>query len=158
MSFIAPHRVRRLALLAGTVVWCGAADPPPASQMPPQPQTAVAPAPAKVTQVRKAGAESLLGQPVMDANGDVFGNVVDVLIDTDGTPHAAVVEFTGFFGIGNRRVAVDWKALHFTVQQDHIAIHIPLDPAKLEAMPEYTQEAPSVPVATPTAPAPAKPH
>ncbi len=114
--------------------------------------TAAAPAPpTPVKQVRKAAAEGLLGQAVTDAKGDVFGHVVDVLIDADGRPRAAVVEFTGFFGIGNRHIAVAWDSLHFAVEQDHIAITVPLDAAKLTAMPEYRQEAASVPVATPAA-------
>jgi hypothetical protein len=99
---------------------------------------------AKVEQVGKARAEGLLGQPVTDAHGDVFGNVTDVLIDADGTPHAAVIQFTGFFGIGARRVAVSWKSLKFSIVQDRIAIRIPLDPATLKAMPDYTDAAASV--------------
>ncbi len=102
-------------------------------------------------QVRKARAESLFGQKVTDAKGDVFGQVVDVLIDADGTPHAAVIETSGFFGIGNREIAVAWKALIFSVQNDQIAISVKLDPDRLKAMPEYKSEAPSVPVATPAA-------
>ncbi len=132
------------ALFLLAFVCCAAAAPPP-------------PPPTQVKQVRKAAAEGLLGQEVTDAKGDVFGHVVDVLIDADGTPRAAVVEFTGFFGIGNRRIAVAWTSLHFQVEQDHIAITVPLDAARLTAMPEYTQEAASVPVATPAA-APPKPH
>jgi sporulation protein YlmC with PRC-barrel domain len=123
----------------------GAADPPPAP-------------PAKVEQVRKAHAESLLGQPITNTTGDIIGHVVDVLIDDSGNPHAAVIEFTGFFGIGDRRVAVAWDALDFSVQGDHIAISTRLDAAKLKAMPEYKVEATSVPVATPAAKLPPKPH
>ena len=109
-------------------------------------------------QVKKAHAESLLGQPVLNTTGDIFGHVVDVLIDDSGKPHAAVIEFTGFFGIGDRRVAVAWDALDFSVQGDHIAISTRLDAAKLKAMPEYTVEANSVPVATPSTALPPKPH
>jgi hypothetical protein len=123
---------------------CAAASPPE-------------PPPAKVEQVRKARAEPLLGQPVTDGKGDVVGNIVDVLVDPAGTPQAAVIEFSGFFGLGNRRVAVDWKALAFTVDQDRIVIRLHLDADKIKAMPEYTPEASSVPVATPTAAAP-RPH
>jgi hypothetical protein len=115
------------------------------------------PAPAKVEQVRKAHAEPLLGQSVTDGKGDVVGTIVDVLIDPSGTPQAAVLEFSGFFGLGNRRVAVDWKALDFSVDQDRIVIRLHLDADKIKAMPEYKPEAASVPVATPTAAA-AKPH
>jgi len=140
-----PQRVlgRALAFLAFFLV--AAAPSPPAT-------------PTKVEQVRKTVAESLLGQSVTDPKGDLFGHVVDVLIDADGTPHAAVIESSGFFGIGNRETAVDWKALSFAVQQDHIAISVRLDPDKLKLMPEYKPEAPSVPVATEAPPAPAKPH
>lgn len=163
-------------LVICTVSPIAAQEKPPPSPTPPPTQSPApdaakpatppaapikAPTPAKIEQVRKTGAEGLLGQPVMDAAGDVFGNIVDVLIDADGTPHAAVIELTGFFGIGNRRVAVAWKALQFKTEQDHIAIHAPLDIPQLKAMPEYTQEAVSVPVATPAppaAPVPAKPH
>jgi sporulation protein YlmC with PRC-barrel domain len=113
---------------------------------------------AKVEQVRKAHAESLLGQPITNTTGDIIGHVVDVLIDDSGKPHAAVIEFTGFFGIGDRRVAVAWDALDFSVQGDHIAISTRLDAARLKAMPEYKVEANSVPVATPSAKLPPKPH
>jgi sporulation protein YlmC with PRC-barrel domain len=116
---------------------------------PPTPAAPPAKIEAKVERVRKARAESLLGQPVTDAKGDVFGHVVDVLIDADGAPHAAVIESSGFFGIGNRDMAVDWKALTFSVHEDHIAISVGLDPDQLKAIPEYKSEAPSVPVATP---------
>ena len=132
---------RRLALL----LLCGAADTP-------QKPAPVATMAARLEQMGKARAEGLLGQPVTDAKGDVFGNVVDVLIDADGTPHAAVIEFTGFLGIGARQVAVDWKVLAFSVQGDHIAIRVPLDPDKLKATPDYKRGAQSVPVATRAAP------
>src|ERR1700734_107130 len=68
-----PQRVQGRAR-AFLIVFLSAAAPPPST-------------PAKVEQVRKAVAESLLGQPVTDVKGDLFGRVVDVLIDADGTPH-----------------------------------------------------------------------
>jgi sporulation protein YlmC with PRC-barrel domain len=140
-------------LLAGG--WLLAAAAPSPSSVPAS--SPVPPAPAHVEHLGKARAESLLGQPVTNAKAETIGHVVDVLIDDTGAPHAAVVEFTGFFGIGDRRVAVDWKALKFQVQQDHIAISTNLDEAALKTMPEYKPAATTVPVATP-APAPqAKP-
>jgi len=159
--------VQRMALAFVAVSQSSAAAPAtPAAALVATPVKGDARVEAKVEQVRKARAESLLGQPVTDAMGDVFGHVVDVLIDQDGTPHAAVIESSGFFGIGNREMAVDWKALTFSVQQDRIAISVRLDPDKLRAMPEYKSEAPSVPVATqaapatraPIPPAPPRPH
>lgn len=105
---------------------------------------------AKVQQVRKARAEGLLGQPVTGGKGEVVGHIVDVLIDQNGQPSAAVVEFAGFFGLGNRQVAVDWKALAFAIAQDRIVIHLDIDANQIKAMPEYTPSAISVPVATPS--------
>ncbi|HTZ70911.1 MAG TPA: PRC-barrel domain-containing protein [Acetobacteraceae bacterium] len=117
---------------------------PPESMAKPTPA-----APAKVNEVQRTFAEGLLGQPVLDSKGDTVGHIVDVLISADGTPHAAVMEFTGFFGIGNRRVAVAWDTLKFAAEQDHIVIKETLDPDQLAKMPEYAPEAKSVPVATP---------
>jgi sporulation protein YlmC with PRC-barrel domain len=111
--------------------------------------------PAKVQQVSKAHAEGLLGQPVSDGKGNVVGHVMDVLIDDTGKPKAAVIDFAGFFGFGNRQIAVDWQALGFSPAQDHIDISIHLDADKLKSMPEYQPEATSVPVVSQAA---TKPH
>jgi len=121
----------------------GAAPPPSvpvAASKPPQPE---------VRTVVKSSAEGILGQPVHDANGQTIGNVVDVLIDLEGRPQAAVIEFAGFLGLGNRDVAVDWRALLFTVEDDQILIRVMLEPVALKAMPAYKPAAQSVPVATP---------
>jgi len=121
----------------------GAAPPAPAA-----PLEVLKPLPPKVKTVVKSSAEGILGQPVEDPKGQTIGNVVDVLIDPEGRPQAAVVEFTGFFGLGNRDVAVDWRALHFSVQNDQILIRVGLEPVALKAMPPYKPAAESVPVAT----------
>jgi len=85
---------------------------------------------------------------VDDGKGNVVGHVQDVLIDDTGKPKAAVIDFAGFFGFGNRQIAVDWQALSFSLANNHIEISIHLDADKLKAMPEYHPEATSVPVVT----------
>lgn len=120
----------------------------------PAPPHETKPVPPKLEKVQKTYAESLLGQPVLDAKQQTIGHVVDVLIDTDGNPHAAVIEFTGFLGVGNRKVAVAWKALKFALDKDRIVISVALDVPALRAMPEYDTSAKSVPVAAPAHPAP----
>ncbi len=112
------------------------------------PAGAEKPAPPKLETVGRSHAEGVLGEPVLDAKGQTIGHVVNVLIDSDGTPQAAVIEFAGFFGLGNRDVAVDWKALRFAVQKGKILIHVMLEPGALKAMPEYKPASSSVPVAT----------
>ena len=52
---------------------------------------------------------------VLDGKGNVIGAIVNVLINKRGVPKAAVVEFAGFLGVGNRDVAVEWDALRFAV-------------------------------------------
>ncbi|MGH7118062.1 MAG: PRC-barrel domain-containing protein [Acetobacteraceae bacterium] len=115
----------------------------------PEPGHAAKPMPPKLEKVEKTHAEGLLGQPVLDAKRETIGHIVDVLIDTDGKPDAAVIEFTGFLGVGNRKVAVAWKALHFTLHGDRIVVSVALDGAALRAMPGYNASAKSVPVAAP---------
>ncbi|SIQ20041.1 MULTISPECIES: PRC-barrel domain-containing protein [Acidiphilium] len=115
--------------------------PPPPIVLPPQPK------PPKLEHLPKVHAEGLLGQPVVDAKGAVIGHVVNVLIDQSGKPKAAVVEFAGFLGVGDRKIAVAWSALHFSVVKEQIAIVVTLDAAKLKALPEYQATDRSVPVA-----------
>jgi sporulation protein YlmC with PRC-barrel domain len=59
-------------------------------------------------------AEAILGQRVTDAEGKEIGRLVDVLVDANGQPQAAVIDFGGFMGVGNRKIAVHWSALHFS--------------------------------------------
>jgi PRC-barrel domain len=131
------------AAAAGTAV--GAAPPPAV------PSAAPKPPPPRVKTVVRSSAEGILARPVRDAKGQTIGYVVDVLIDAEGRPQAAVIEFAGFFGLGDRDVAVDWKALLFSVENDQILIRVALEPSALKAMPPYKRAAKSVPVATPAA-------
>jgi hypothetical protein len=58
--------------------------------------------------------ESLLGRSVRSAGGDELGRVIDIIIDKEGHPRAAIIDFGGFLGVGTRKIAVDWRALRFT--------------------------------------------
>ena len=42
-----------------------------------------------------------------------MGRIVDVLVDRRGQVRAAIIDFGGFLGVGSRKIAVDWSALHF---------------------------------------------
>ena len=116
--------------------------------------------PAKLEHIQKAQAEGIMGETVVDAKGQAIGQIVDVLINAQGTPHAAVIQFAGFLGVGNRNIAVEWKALDFKVVKNQIVVSLDLDAAKLKAMPTYKTDAKSVPVAAPAKPKPvsAKPE
>jgi len=63
--------------------------------------------------VGDAGAQTLLGLPVQTSKGEDLGHVVDVVVDRGGVLLAAIVDFGGFLGVGSRKIAVDWRILHF---------------------------------------------
>ncbi len=87
-----------LAACVAAVVAAGAApEPPPANQ----------------ETIYLGEATGILGRTVHDPAGDTVGRIVDVLVDDQGQPRAAVIDFGGFMGVGNRRIAVVWRALHF---------------------------------------------
>ena len=56
---------------------------------------------------------TVLGRKVQGVKGEDLGRVVDVLADASGRVRVAVIEFGGFLGVGNRRIAVDWSLLRF---------------------------------------------
>lgn len=97
----------------------------------------------------------MLGKKVIGPHGENLGLVVDVLVDADGKPHAAVIDFGGFLGVGSRKIAIDWKALDFNSLSRAGTVELGLDRAQIAAAPEYKPGPPSTAVVTaPPAPAP----
>src|SRR5271165_566782 len=76
----------------------GVVETPPVIPTPPQPSA--------VQSVAPEDAEAILGQRVTDQEGKDVGRLVDVLVDSSGQPQAAVIDFGGFMGVGNRKIAV----------------------------------------------------
>ena len=100
-------------------------------------------------------AAPVLGKKVKGPNGEDLGLIVDVLVDTDGRPRAAVIDFGGFLGVGSRRIAIDWKALDFTPLARAGSVELGLNRAQIAAAPEYKPGPPgAVAVTAPPAPAP----
>lgn len=103
--------------------------------------------------------ESVLGKKVQGAKGEDLGRVVDVLADADGRVRAAVIEFGGFLGVGNRRIAVDWSLLRFHPGDQDTALSLSVSVKALQSVPEYENSArpralmPRQPPAAPQAPA-----
>ena len=58
-------------------------------------------------------AVGILGKKVYGPAGEDMGMVVEALVDGDGRPRAAVVDFGGFLGVGSRKIAIDWELLQF---------------------------------------------
>src|SRR5262245_13437948 len=87
----------------------------------------------------------VMGREVRSAADENMGRIVDVLVDRTREVRAAIIDFGGFLGVGSRKIAVDWLALHFSPdapQRDRITLELTRDQVK-EA-PEYKEDKPVV--------------
>lgn len=139
------------------------AEPPPAA-----PSAAPPAAPAGGAEVKvmalESPVESVLGKKVQGTKGEDLGRVVDVLADEGGRVRAAVIEFGGFLGVGNRRIAVEWSLLRFHPEAEGMVLTLSVSVKTLQSVPEFKNSArpkalmapqpPPAPQNPPTAPTP----
>ncbi len=159
-------RLLAAALLAAMGPWPGAAHAaeegqPAAPAAPAAPETTsptVAPAPPTVAPPAKppemAGTpatvidgqqvESVLGKSVQSASGEDMGRIVDVIADKAGQARAVIIDFGGFFGMGSRKIAVDWHALHFSAEKKSDKVVVDLPRNQLRTAPVYKEGEPVV--------------
>ncbi len=113
--------------------------PPPATN-PPQP-----PATPEITVLAKHEVEGVLGRDVRSAADEDMGRIVDVLVDRTGQVRAAIIDFGGFLGVGSRKIAVDWSALHFPEPgKPGQRITLELNRDQVNTAPEYKDGKPVV--------------
>jgi hypothetical protein len=120
--------------------------PAPAQSSPaattPAPEPA---APPSMTILTKHEVEGILGREVLSAANENMGRIVDVLVDHGGQVRAAIIDFGGFLGVGSRKIAVDWSALHFPPPgQPGAKISLELTRDQVKAAPEYQDGKPVV--------------
>lgn len=108
-----------------------------------------------VQKVPAEDAEAILGRRVTDSQGKEIGRLVDVLVDSAGQPQAAVIDFGGFMGVGNRKIAVHWGALRFSPRDGKHQIALDMTPDQVKAAPEYLNADKAAPVVMPADAAPA---
>jgi PRC-barrel domain len=84
-----------------------------------------------------SAADTLLGKPVRTTKGEDLGRVVDVIVDRSGVVRAAVIDFGGFLGVGTRKVAVDWRVLHFPQKGAMDALIADLSKDQVRAAPAF---------------------
>jgi hypothetical protein len=94
-------------------------------------------------------AEAILGQRVTDPEGKDVGRLVDVLVDANGQPQAAVIDFGGFMGVGNRKIAVHWSALHFNPADANRKVALDMTPDQIKDAPEFRNPNKAAAVVTP---------
>jgi hypothetical protein len=136
------------------------ATPEPAPAPPPAEKKTEPAPPKNLETLAPTDVTGLLGKKVRDAAGEDMGLVVDVLVDTDGRPRAAVIDFGGFLGVGSRKIAVDWQLLQLKPGDAGMSVLLSLTRAEVQAAPEYKPSAsPTQPVVVvgPPPPSPAAP-
>ena len=107
------------------------------SQSGPVPAKTEPPAPPAVTVLANHEVEGILGREVRSPADENMGRIVDVLVERSGRVRAAIIDFGGFLGVGSRKIAVDWAALHFPVPAK------PEPPVKLELNRDQVNAAPA---------------
>jgi len=108
-------------------------SPAPAEQ-----QGAAPSGPPAVTILNSRELEGILGREVRSATNESMGSIVDVMVGRSGQVRAAIIDFGGFLGVGSRKIAVDWYALHFPPpdkKTDPVTLELTRDQVK--AVPEY---------------------
>jgi hypothetical protein len=146
--------LRVLGVVIASFVILAQAPQPPTKAAPAKPQEA-APAP-KVVHVPPDEVVAILGQPVAGPDGKTIGRLIDVLVNEDGNPTAGVIDIGGFMGVGVRRIAVRWAALHFAPGATKQPISLDWTINQIKAAPEYGSNARPAPVVV-AAPKPAHP-
>ena len=139
----------------------GPAPQPAAAAPAPQPETAP-PAPhneentkeektsVPATVVDGEQLESVLGIEAYSSTGDDMGRIVDIIVDRTGQIRAAIIDFGGFLGVGSRKIAVDWRSLHFDPKKAG-AVVVNLTKDQLRVAPVYKAAEPVVMVGGPGA-------
>ncbi len=97
--------------------------------------------------------DGVLGKPVRSAAGEDMGRIIDIIVDKDGKPRAAIIDFGGFLGVGSRKIAVDWRALHFSADNKPGRAVLQLNRNQVRVSPEYKPGDPIV-VLGPAGPVP----
>ena len=92
--------------------------------------------------------ESVLGIEALSSTGEDMGRIVDIIVDRDGQVTAAIIDFGGFLGVGSRKIAVDWRSLHFDPKKAG-AVVVNLAKDQLRVAPIYKTGEPVVVIGGP---------
>jgi hypothetical protein len=92
--------------------------------------------------------ESVLGIEALSSAGDDMGRIVDIIVDRSGEVRAAIIDFGGFLGVGSRKIAVDWRSLHFNPKKaGSVVVNLTKD--QLRVAPVYKAAEPVVMIGGP---------
>lgn len=101
-----------------------------------------------VTVYERGEVQGILGKEVRSSADENMGRIVDVIVDRSGQVRAVIIDFGGFLGVGNRKVAVAWNALRFSPESKDPKkvgrIGLDLNREQVQAAPEYKEDKPVV--------------
>lgn len=120
---------------------------PPVTQAPSGPANPGAEAPGvpSITVLDTQEVQGILGREVRSAADENMGRIVDVIVDVEGRTRAAIIDFGGFLGVGSRKIAVDWKALHFVpAASKRYRVILELTRDQVKPAPEYKEGKPVI--------------
>jgi sporulation protein YlmC with PRC-barrel domain len=82
------------------------------------------------------GAETLLGNDVVNQKGEDLGDIKEIMLDLrNGTVAYAVLSFGGFLGLGEKLFAVPWSALKLDTLNKRFVLNV--EKARLEHAPGF---------------------
>lgn len=91
------------------------------------------------TQPRTLSARTMIGDSVVNPQGDDLGRLEEIMIDTgSGRVAYAVLSFGGFLGMGNKLFAVPWQALQLDAENHRFVLDV--DKQKLEDAPGFDKD------------------
>lgn len=137
--------IRRAALICLLLLAAAAPDVPPSappSKMPPS---------VGLQHVAPEEAMAVLGHTVVGPEGKPIARLIDVLVDDKGQPVAALLDFGGFLGLGNRKIAVRWGTLRFAPAETTNRITLMMTPDEIKAAPQYKDATKPAQVVAPAA-------
>jgi hypothetical protein len=143
-NYLAVAVAMMLTALAATILYSNAQDTPPTEQS----DRTAKPSPASeptVTVLDHHEVQGILGKEMRSATDENMGRIVDVIVDRSGQVRAAIIDFGGFLGVGSRKIAVAWNALHFPSNDkkpERVALELTRD--QVRAAPEYKEDRPVV--------------
>lgn len=129
--------------------------PPPVQATPAPAQTPATPAGTPATVLDTQDYEGILGKGVRNVAGEDMGRIIDIVLDKDGRPRAAIIDFGGFLGVGSRKIAVDWRTMRFSQEGKPGRPVLQLTRNQVRVSPEYKPGEPIVVLgpASPSVPA-----
>jgi hypothetical protein len=116
----------------------------PASEIPKETPAPGSPEPPTAEVLDPLTVQAVLGREVRSVADENMGRIVDIIVDRSGQIRAAVIDFGGFLGVGNRKIAVDWSILRFGSGEKSNRVVVDLTRAQVKAAPEYKDGKPVV--------------